>query len=65
MVSSYARSAPRPKIGTRWTWGNGEPCSVVEVTWNGEEWWVLTDGPWYGRCWNDVAAFWQAVRFRS
>ena len=46
-ISSYDANAPRPKIGSRWVWEPDLPYAiavieVVEVIWNGEEWWVKT-----------------------
>jgi len=62
-VSSYDEDAPRPEVGSRWIWMPKEPrareaVEVVDVIWNGEEWWVrtkripdpaplsVTDDPW-------------------
>lgn len=39
-----------------------ERVRVAEVKWNGEEWWVRTDGPTYGLRWNDISIFWENVK---
>jgi hypothetical protein len=76
MTNSSDRDAPLPKVGTRWMWEPDSPSArafieVVEVKWNGEEWWVgaktLLPNPTYpptGRDveWNDVGRFWEACR---
>lgn len=46
-ISSYAADPPRPAVGSRWVWEPRkeharENLEVVEVKWNGEEWWVKT-----------------------
>ena len=63
-ISSYDRGAPTPEVGSRWIWEPDKPqareeCVVVEVEWNGEEWWVKTKGP-IGAYWNDLSRFWEA-----
>lgn len=74
-VSTYDRDAPRPELGSRWTWARNQPAwsplnpggareddvVVTEVKWNGEEWWVQTRGP-RGEFWTDVNVFWEGVR---
>lgn len=74
MISSYDRSAPRPRVGSRWVWEIDLPharalVEVVEVRWNGEEWWVrnrvLLGSDMFGRpakplAWNDLSRFWEA-----
>ena len=69
-VSSYDRDAPTPDMGSEWIWGKAkarwfplgpkEHVTVVEVKWNGEEWWIQTRGP-RGVFWNDLSVFWQSV----
>ena len=73
-VNSYDPDAPLPKIGSRWVWEIDQPharelLEVVEVKWNGEEWWVGTESllrndtyPPTGREieWNDLSRFWEA-----
>jgi len=39
-----------------------ERVVVTEVKWNGEEWWVRTDGPRFGSRWNDLGVFWENVK---
>ena len=39
-----------------------ERVKVVEVKWNGEEWWVRTDGPRFGLKWNDLGLFWENIK---
>ena len=75
-VNSYDRHAPTPKVGTHWVWEIDKPharqlVEVVEVTWNGEEWWVLTRRllgggmasafPEKRDAMNDLGRFWKAV----
>lgn len=72
-VSSYDRGAPRPKIGSYWQWskGKGDRTRIIEVKWNGEEWWVRTEkldpdngsiaSPWTTPRWNDLTVFWEQV----
>lgn len=59
-----------PEVGSKWIWEKGNPhahCNVrvVEVTWNGEEWWVqseLTDGKDTGKqYWNELDRWWEAA----
>jgi len=73
-VNSYDPHAYTPRLHTYWVWEIHEPkarelVEVVEVKWNGEEWWVgtftLLDNPAYpptGRDveWNDLGRFWEA-----
>jgi hypothetical protein len=73
-VNSYDIDAPLPKLGTRWVWEIDSPAAreiveVVDVFWNGEEWWVRTKTllrnetyPSTGRETevNDVERFWEA-----
>lgn len=73
-VNSYDRLAVRPRTGTLWVW---EPVTapalikVLEVRWNGEEWWIktvsladYTTPPALRRPaaenWNDLSRFWEA-----
>ena len=67
-IDSYQQTAIRPLPGTLWVW---EPekaptlIKVVQVLWNGEEWWVATrglpDAGLYSRDdWNDLSRFWEA-----
>ena len=47
MESSYEPTAKLPRKGTRWVWEADAShaislIEVVEVFWNGEEWWVRT-----------------------
>ena len=73
-VDSYDRDAPTPAARSRWIWEPGKPwaretITVIEVRWNGEEWWVLAQAD--SRCcgyavpgepyWNDLSRFWEAV----
>ncbi len=77
-VSSYDRRAPLPGIGSIWVWELDVPhacelIKVVEVFWNGEEWWVRTErlhkplvNLWYpdnpsAVQLNDIGRFWEAV----
>jgi hypothetical protein len=73
-VNSYDPKAPIPAIGSRWVWEIDRPqarclIEVVEVKWNGEEWWVATRSlladlvyPGGGGLhWNDVGRFHEAV----
>lgn len=76
-ISSYDPDAPTPAVGSKWLWEPTkpwayEPIEVVEVKWNGEEWWVRTEARggmyWWFRpivtgsiCWNDLSRFWEAV----
>lgn len=73
-VNSYDTDARLPKIGTRWMWEIDkaharELIEVIEVFWNGEEWWVLTKTllpnwsipPSTGAHLNDLSRFWEAV----
>lgn len=73
-VNSYDENAPLPGIGSIWVWELDSPSArelieVVEVFWNGEEWWVRTKTllpnltfPGSGRdtALNDVGRFWEA-----
>jgi hypothetical protein len=64
-VSGYRRGAPRPKIGTQWIWEPNKPhayahVEVVEVKWNGEEWWIGLRDLGGDRYWNDLDRFWEA-----
>jgi hypothetical protein len=76
-ISSYDSDALLPKLGTRWVWEIDSPharelIEVVEVRWNGEEWWVrtkslLTDAAHLpslsgsNEALNDLSRFWEAV----
>lgn len=68
-VSSYEHDAPLPVVGTRWVWEPDLPharelVEVLDVTWNGEEWWVRVKGSGglaYPPSPNDLARFWEAV----
>jgi hypothetical protein len=65
-VSSYDPGAPRPDVGSSWLWEPDRPhaysvIEVLEVKWNGEEWWVRTSGGDRGY-WNDLGRFWEAVK---
>jgi hypothetical protein len=75
-VSSYDRDARLPKLGSRWLWEIDEPgaralIEVIEVIWNGEEWWVRSRSimewippqlqPRGGVALNDLGRFWEAV----
>src|SRR4051794_5791781 len=47
-VDSYSTSAQVPEVGSVWVWELGAAHArclvrVVEVRWNGEEWWVKTE----------------------
>lgn len=68
-MSSYDRDAKTPEVGSRWTWASDQPnypfgaredVEVIEVTWNGEEWWVKTRGP-RGEFFTDLDVFWECV----
>jgi hypothetical protein len=64
-VNSYDPDARRPDPGSRWLWeptkpNAYEPVSVIDVSWNDEEWWVKTGGP-SGEHLNDLSRFWEAV----
>jgi hypothetical protein len=71
-VDSYDPSAKVPEVGSVWVWELGAPHAcclirVVEVRWNGEEWWVRTDALLPAplqrsrRCFNDAGRFAEAV----
>ena len=64
-VSSYDHAAKTPPVGSWWRWrGSGERTRVVDVHWNGEEWWVRTvlyDPPGADPRWNDLTVFWEQV----
>lgn len=71
-ASSYDRNASLPGIGGIFVWEIDKPAAralieVVDVFWNGEEWWVRTnvllpDVPDdAAEHLNDVARFWEAV----
>jgi len=65
-VNSYDRSAPRPRIGSRWVWEPELPharedITVISVRWNGEEWWVESETCSGIAAWNDLSRFWEAV----
>lgn len=78
-ISSYEETARRPRPGTLWVWEPDTPAralvKVIEVKWNGEEWWVITESllprcdPWPpvtdpkynpNYAWNDLSRFWEA-----
>jgi hypothetical protein len=52
-----------PKVNSRWIWEPDKPhartkITVVEVKWNGEEWWVYTYSDKYGKAyWNELSRF--------
>lgn len=64
-VNSYDRDAPVPEVGTEWFWveesGRREEIKVLEVKWNGEEWWVRTTAGLDSSktYWNDIGVFWE------
>ncbi len=69
-VNSYDKNARVPVLNTLWVWEprNADACAlvrVVEVMWNGEEWWVRAerwpqqDG---GSSLNDAGRFAEAAR---
>lgn len=75
-VNSYDKNAPTPREGSIWVWeldkpGACELIEVLEVKWNGEEWWVTTgrlhgirnpDALDYDKpVPNDLSRFWEAV----
>src|SRR2546430_1190740 len=73
-VSSYDLKAPIPAVGSRWVWEIDKPWArelieVVEVKWNGEEWWIATESlinnltflSGAGPHWNDLSRFHEAV----
>lgn len=74
-VNSYDEDAPLPGIGSVWVWELDSPYAralleVVDVFWNGEEWWVRTKtllpkvellGEDEPTNLNDVGRFWEAV----
>jgi hypothetical protein len=77
-VSSYNPRAPLPGVGSIYVWELDVPhacelIKVVEVFWNGEEWWVRTErlhaplaNLWYppnpaAVQLNDLSRFWEAV----
>lgn len=68
IVDSYDRGAQVPQVGSVWVWELDDPLArclirVVEVRWNGEEWWIRTDAllpaPYQGTrlCYNDAGRF--------
>ncbi len=61
---SYEPRAETPAVGSTWIWERDKPharehVSVLEVRWNGEEWWVQTRSQ-RGDYWNDLSRFWEA-----
>lgn len=76
-VNSYSKTARIPRVGSRWVWeidnpGACELIEVVEVKWNGEEWWVKTERLHESKqtlaalggargYWNDLGRFTEAV----
>lgn len=71
-VDSYSPSARVPKVGSVWVWELDAPHArclvrVVEVRWNGEEWWVKTEAllplplPTTSMVYNDASRFAEAV----
>lgn len=77
-VDEYDPDAKLPKAGTRWIWEIDKPharelLEVVDVFWNGEQWWVRTkrlgarirvlgfDREPEGGYLNELGRFWQAV----
>lgn len=70
-VNTYDPDAPVPAVGSKWLWASDQQpypfgarerdVTVVEVKWNGEEWWVRTTGP-SGEHWTDANVFWEGVR---
>lgn len=76
-IDAYAETARRPRPGTLWVWEPTLPharavLKVLEVKWNGEEWWVKTETltphkdtfGYHGLdpnvAWNDLSRFWEA-----
>jgi hypothetical protein len=62
--NSYEPRADVPAVGSTWTWEplNAHACedvTVINVRWNGEEWWVETSSR-QGSQWNDLSRFWEA-----
>lgn len=81
-IDDYDPNAPLPKAGSCWIWEIGSAygrtlCQVVEVKWNGEQWWVYlrklrTDIPIGARAEdlgpepseaypNEISRFWEAA----
>lgn len=65
IIDSYNRDAPIPEMGSEWVWERDNLCAqeaivVIGTRWNGEEWWILTQGS-CGTYWNDLSRFWEAV----
>jgi hypothetical protein len=71
-VDSYSTSAQVPEVGSVWVWELGAAHArclvrVVEVRWNGEEWWVKTEAlapeplQTIGVVYNDASRFAEAV----
>ena len=68
-VNSYDADAIRPTVGSQWVW-RSDLVTVIEVRWNGEEWWVRTkltrDHGWPShdsRRWNDLGVFWENCHY--
>lgn len=54
-----------PNVGEVWEWEPLKPharqtVTVTEVKWNGDEWWIETDGPG-GRHWNEASRWVEAT----
>lgn len=70
-AEAYDAEATIPRVGSRWVWEIDLPSArslveVIEVLWNGEEWFVrvkalLPDEPYRDARWVDVGRFWEAV----
>lgn len=70
-VSDYDPNAPLPKPKTPWVWEPEKDHAVelvwvVEVLWNGEQWWIKTRGlrrpePFDRPALNEVSRWWEAV----
>lgn len=71
-VDSYDPAAKVPEVDSVWVWELDAPHArclirVVEVRWNGEEWWVKSDAlltapnQRAGACYNDASRFAESV----
>ena len=60
-----AIAAAVPTVGSVWQWepmsSASERCTVTEVIWNGEEWWIKSSGAMSGECWNELARWVEAT----
>lgn len=67
-VEAKAREAETmlPNVGDVWEWEPLAPharetVTVTEVKWNGDEWWIESDGTRTGRAWNSASRWVEAT----